>query len=139
VSDLAEIAQHHGEELYALGRFDDARAAFQRSREVLDSLVVLDASYNVILRLSRTLSWLGRAQRKAGKGIEAIRSYERAIALWRTLLRFPHAPDAHEWLLHRLAACLLGLSKVHYLHGRKQKAATYLQEAHDLIGGLSPK
>lgn len=133
VSEIAEIAFNHGINLFRLGRFDAARSAFVRCREVLESLVLLDASFAVMVRMAQTHCWIARTKRQTGKGTAAIRAYERGIALWKTLLKFTRPGEARSRMSHQLAASLLGTAKVHRKHGRKLKARRYEFEARLLL------
>lgn len=134
ISEIAKIAQGHGEELFRMGRYSKARLAFERSRELLDSLIILDASHGTIYSLTQTLSWLARSQRKTGRGKESCRTYERCISLLRTLSNFPQSRSDLEAIEHRLATSLFGYSKILRQHGQKQKAKRCKDEAIEICG-----
>ncbi len=119
--DLATVAFDHGEKLFHLGRYNSSRVAFARAREIIDSLILLDASFPLIERLGSTLNWLALTQRKTDRVKDAKNTYARAIAVWRSLMRMPQSWTHLGSLRQSYSTALFGQTKV--LTNLKEKEA----------------
>jgi tetratricopeptide (TPR) repeat protein len=128
MNDLAEVAFNHGEKLFHLGRYNSSRVAFSRSLELIDSLILLDASFPLIERLAGTLNWLARTQRKTDRAKDAKKTYDRAIAVWKSLMRMPQSWTHLDNLRQSYGTALFGQTKVLTTLGEKEAASKTLAE-----------
>lgn len=108
LSKLANLALEHGKKLYDLKRFEEAAAAFARTIEITDSMIVLDANHLIVENLATALTWHARCLRRLCKFDRACSQYQRACALWTSLKGL--APNKSSYSL-KLGLSLYGLSK----------------------------
>ena len=86
--ELSARALAHGENLYHLGRIEEARAAFAEAARNCEALINCDASFLVMAQLACASQWLAHCHHLANEQLIAKKLYDRAIALYRQLLAY---------------------------------------------------
>lgn len=137
-AERAEIVLNSGIEMYSLGKYLHARASFLRAVEILDSLILLDASKALIEQLALVLSWLARAERRTGKTSESRKSYERALSLYGYFIRNASSRAERKAYQYSFGLNLLGYSKTLNRLGERKRAASKQSLAYALLHDFFP-
>lgn len=135
---LAELALEQGKNLFQSAKYDAALSSFRRTVDIVDALIALDGSKDVIELLAEALSWLSRAQRKTNKLTEAKETAERCLALLMCFLRFTAERYSRRRYEHMLALVLLGYSKVLCRLGQRKLGAAKRAAALNLLVDFFP-
>lgn len=111
IYSLGITAFAHGKKLYNLKRYEQALAAFKRSKEILDSILILDANHLIVEDLANSISWYARSLRKVNKHQRAIDEYQRACSIWGSLRTFSPDTEKDSCYALKLGLNMYGLSK----------------------------
>ena len=134
---LSTTAFEHGKKLYNLKRYDQALAAFKRSKEILDSLVILDANHLVIEKLANSISWYARSLRKLNKFQRAANEYQRACSIWGALRTFSPDTEKDSCYALKLGLNMYGLSKCLKSKNDYELADLAMYSAKSLLGNFN--
>jgi tetratricopeptide (TPR) repeat protein len=133
VLEVAETALSSGKKLFQLNRFANARIAFDRAVEILDALVLLDASFVLVEKLAIAVTWNARSTRKSGDHVLAVMMYERAISILKTLKELNRSHNKKGELILLIGSNLLGLAKSVKETGAEGLAIELAEEAYSIL------
>jgi len=137
LTQLASTAFEHGKKLYNLKRYEQALAAFKRSKEILDSTVILDASHLVVEDLANSIAWYARSLRKLNKNQRAADEYQRACSIWEALRTFSPDTEKDSCYALKLGLSMYGLSKCLKKKNDLELADLAMYSARSLLGNFN--